>query len=93
MSDSSHPPQVNVYLNGELAKTMVCEPPVPPVQPPTTATAPQSDIDLPSGNHSYRLGDLAYLRSGDKGDTANIGMCPPPPLSLYVSISAWFTQE
>lgn len=29
--------------------------------------------DLPSGTHSYRLEELAYARSGDKGDTANIG--------------------
>lgn len=29
--------------------------------------------DLPSGPHSYRLEELAYTRSGDKGDSANIG--------------------
>lgn len=30
-------------------------------------------LDLPSGLHSYRVEELAYTRSGDKGDTANIG--------------------
>lgn len=29
--------------------------------------------ELPSGPHSYRLEELAYTRSGDKGDSANIG--------------------
>lgn len=30
--------------------------------------------DLPSGPHTYRLEDLAYTRSGDKGNSANIGI-------------------
>lgn len=29
--------------------------------------------ELPSGPHSYRLEELAFTRSGDKGDSANIG--------------------
>lgn len=29
--------------------------------------------ELPSGRHSYRLEELAFTRSGDKGDSANIG--------------------
>ncbi|ELK25344.1 hypothetical protein MDA_GLEAN10020455 [Myotis davidii] len=29
--------------------------------------------DLPSGSRTYRLEDLAYTRSGDKGNSANIG--------------------
>ncbi|KAJ8403560.1 hypothetical protein AAFF_G00348860 [Aldrovandia affinis] len=36
--------------------------------------------DLPTGPHSYRLEDLAYTRSGDKGDTANIGVIARHPL-------------
>ena len=27
------------------------------------------------GSHSYKLSELANLRSGDKGNTANIGVC------------------
>lgn len=30
-------------------------------------------IELPSGNFSYRLEDLAFTRSGDKGNNCNIG--------------------
>ncbi|MGH0131626.1 UNVERIFIED_CONTAM: hypothetical protein FKN15_018517 [Acipenser sinensis] len=36
--------------------------------------------DLPSGPHKYRLEELAYTRSGDKGDTANIGVVARHPL-------------
>uniref|UniRef100_A0A3Q1I772 Uncharacterized protein n=1 Tax=Anabas testudineus TaxID=64144 RepID=A0A3Q1I772_ANATE len=36
--------------------------------------------DLPSGPHSYRLEELAYTRSGDKGDSANIGVVSRHPL-------------
>ncbi|XP_036413449.1 uncharacterized protein LOC118798187 isoform X3 [Colossoma macropomum] len=36
--------------------------------------------DLPTGPHSCRLEDLAYTRSGDKGDSANIGVIARHPL-------------
>ena len=29
--------------------------------------------NLPSGSHTFRLEDLAYTRSGDKGNSLNIG--------------------
>lgn len=29
--------------------------------------------ELPCGRHTYRLEELAFTRSGDKGDSANIG--------------------
>ncbi|XP_019711559.1 uncharacterized protein LOC109506949 [Hippocampus comes] len=32
------------------------------------------NAELPSGPHCYRLEELAYARSGDKGDSANIGV-------------------
>uniref|UniRef100_A0A8C2ZY64 Si:ch73-132f6.5 n=1 Tax=Cyclopterus lumpus TaxID=8103 RepID=A0A8C2ZY64_CYCLU len=35
---------------------------------------------LPSGPHSYRLEELAFTRSGDKGDSANIGVIARHPL-------------
>uniref|UniRef100_A0A8C5F5H9 Si:ch73-132f6.5 n=1 Tax=Gadus morhua TaxID=8049 RepID=A0A8C5F5H9_GADMO len=34
---------------------------------------------LPSGTHSYRIEELAYTRSGDKGDSANIGVIARHP--------------
>ncbi|KAF4801242.1 hypothetical protein TURU_036938 [Turdus rufiventris] len=36
--------------------------------------------DLPSGPHTYRLEDLAYTRSGDKGNSVNIGVIARHPL-------------
>lgn len=33
-----------------------------------------NDVVLPLGKHTYRLEDLAYTRSGDKGNTCNIGI-------------------
>uniref|UniRef100_A0A8C4H5Q7 Uncharacterized protein n=1 Tax=Dicentrarchus labrax TaxID=13489 RepID=A0A8C4H5Q7_DICLA len=40
----------------------------------------RSQTHLPSGPHSYRLEELAYTRSGDKGDSANIGVIARHPL-------------
>uniref|UniRef100_A0A669DKB0 Si:ch73-132f6.5 n=1 Tax=Oreochromis niloticus TaxID=8128 RepID=A0A669DKB0_ORENI len=40
----------------------------------------QLKVNLPSGPHSYRLEELAYTRSGDKGDSANIGVVARHPL-------------
>ncbi|KAM9717616.1 uncharacterized protein ACNS7B_021243 isoform 2-T2 [Menidia menidia] len=48
--------------------------------PPPPEEAP--DADLPSGPHSYRLEELAFTRSGDKGDTANIGVIARHPALL-----------
>lgn len=33
----------------------------------------ENSIPLKTGFNEYRLEELAYLRSGDKGDTSNIG--------------------
>ncbi|XP_005108408.1 uncharacterized protein LOC101856690 [Aplysia californica] len=41
-----------------------------------------NDIDLPGGDRSYRLEELAYTRSGDKGDTCNIGVVARHPVFL-----------
>ncbi|KTF87997.1 hypothetical protein cypCar_00015770 [Cyprinus carpio] len=35
---------------------------------------------LPSGPHTFRLDELAYTRSGDKGDSSNIGVIARHPL-------------
>jgi hypothetical protein len=35
--------------------------------------------NLTKGNHSYTLSDLAWLRSGDKGDSCNIGVIARKP--------------
>ncbi|CAL1591042.1 unnamed protein product [Knipowitschia caucasica] len=46
----------------------------------STPTEEKQDADLPSGPHSYRVQELAYTRSGDKGDSANIGVIARHPL-------------
>ena len=53
----------------------------PSTIPTTTAESTEFDgieteenaTDLRKGQCTYRLEQLAYLRSGDKGNTANIG--------------------
>ncbi|XP_072314982.1 uncharacterized protein [Eucyclogobius newberryi] len=47
---------------------------------PPTSSEEELDADLPRGPHSYRLEELAYTRSGDKGDSANIGVIARHPL-------------
>lgn len=32
-----------------------------------------NEVDLPTGSFEFRLEDLAYTRSGDKGNDCNIG--------------------
>jgi hypothetical protein len=68
---------VKVLLNGEEVETT---PHIP--EKTTTAESTDSDnnieteekaTDLRRGQCTYRLEQLAYLRSGDKGNTANIG--------------------
>ncbi|XP_008294371.1 uncharacterized protein LOC103367950 [Stegastes partitus] len=73
---------VDVHVGGELVESLSEAGPDTPDKdeaPPTSAEdAP--DTDLPSGPHSYRLEELAYTRSGDKGDSANIGVIARHPL-------------
>ncbi|XP_053114086.1 uncharacterized protein LOC128328277 isoform X1 [Hemicordylus capensis] len=53
----------------------------------------QDDLkDLPSGPHAYRLEDLAYTRSGDKGNSANIGVIARHPL-YYPYLKKSLTAE
>lgn len=67
--------QVTLHLNGEQVKT---EPYLSPEAPPSSDSNEEIAVvgepaELVSGSHSYRLEELAYLRSGDKGDSTNIG--------------------
>ncbi|XP_055361007.1 uncharacterized protein LOC114850373 isoform X2 [Betta splendens] len=80
--------KVDVHMGGELVESLSEAGPRAPEQqaPPTSAedgpdTAPGALCpDLPAGPHSYRLEELAYTRSGDKGDSANIGVIARHPL-------------
>ncbi|KAL7852824.1 hypothetical protein SRHO_G00186090 [Serrasalmus rhombeus] len=75
--------KVNIYLNGELVETFreadssLAEWRAPSRLPEENVYKP---TDLPTGPYSYRLEDLAYTRSGDKGDSANIGVIARHPL-------------
>ncbi|XP_069031638.1 uncharacterized protein lratb.1 [Embiotoca jacksoni] len=74
--------KVDIHMGGELLDSFSESGPDTPEQeeaPPTSAEV-TPDTDLPSGPHSYRLEELAYTRSGDKGDSANIGVVARHPL-------------
>ncbi|GBN20842.1 hypothetical protein AVEN_39379-1 [Araneus ventricosus] len=48
----------------------------------TTPTPEPKKSPLIKGTNTYRLGDLAYTRSGDKGDTCNVGVIARHPAFL-----------
>ncbi|XP_066242983.1 uncharacterized protein [Saccopteryx leptura] len=48
--------------------------------------------DLPTGSLTYRLEDLAYTRSGDKGNSANIGIIARHPL-YYPYLKKFLTAQ
>ena len=39
-----------------------------------SSNQPETEQKLKAGSHEYSLEQLAFLRSGDKGDSSNIGM-------------------
>ncbi|XP_068961690.1 uncharacterized protein [Petaurus breviceps papuanus] len=74
--------KIDIYINGQHVETF---------QEDFTFTTdefvspevPEKDDelkDLPHGSLTYRLEDLAYTRSGDKGNSANIGIVARHPL-------------
>uniref|UniRef100_A0A8P4KDD2 Uncharacterized protein n=1 Tax=Dicentrarchus labrax TaxID=13489 RepID=A0A8P4KDD2_DICLA len=73
--------KVDVHVGGELAESLAeAEPDAREQEAPPTSAEDAPDAELPSGPHSYRLEELAYTRSGDKGDSANIGVIARHPL-------------
>ncbi|XP_029932800.1 uncharacterized protein LOC115377073 [Myripristis murdjan] len=73
--------KVDVHLGGSLAETLSeAAPDADGQDAHPTSAEDVPDTDLPSGPHSYRLEELAYTRSGDKGDSANIGVIARHPL-------------
>ncbi|XP_054457194.1 uncharacterized protein lratb.1 [Anoplopoma fimbria] len=73
--------KVDVHVGGELVETLEeAGPDTPEQEAPPTSAQDEPDAGLPSGPHSYRLEELAYTRSGDKGDSANIGVIARHPL-------------
>ncbi|KAM7376895.1 hypothetical protein PAMA_013594 [Pampus argenteus] len=73
--------KVDIHVAGELVESFSEAGPDASEQEATPTSAEDvPDTDLPSGPHSYRLEELAYTRSGDKGDSANIGVIARHPL-------------
>ncbi|XP_060754577.1 uncharacterized protein lratb.1 isoform X2 [Neoarius graeffei] len=76
--------KVNIHFNGELIETYRETACSSPEGLYASSHVPEQNLhvptDLPSGPHSYRLEDLAYTRSGDKGDSVNIGVIARHPL-------------
>ncbi|XP_048384433.1 uncharacterized protein lratb.1 isoform X2 [Stegostoma tigrinum] len=80
-----HPKQnvaIDIFLDGkhvEIFKEDLNYPPLPPLEKDVEQN--EDDLkDLPSGPCNYRLEELAYTRSGDKGNTVNIGVIARHPL-------------
>jgi len=51
------------------------------------------NVQLPKGTQSYKLSQLAWLRSGDKGDSCNIGIVARNPEFLPYIKSQVGSQE
>ena len=66
--------QIDIHMNGEHVEEYK-EPSVEYPAPNTSASLSSNEdtTNLQSGTHTYRLEDLAYTRSGDKGNSVNIG--------------------
>lgn len=73
--------KVDLHIGGELVETLTeAGPDTPEQEAPPIPAQDEPDAGLPGGPHSYRLEELAYTRSGDKGDSANIGVIARHPL-------------
>ncbi|KAM3591161.1 uncharacterized protein V6R79_023716 [Siganus canaliculatus] len=73
--------KVDIHVGGKLVESVTeAGPDRPEKEAPPTSEEDEPDAELPSGPHSYRLEDLAFTRSGDKGDSANIGVIARHPL-------------
>ena len=81
------PSQISIHLNGELVKTLDYSS-NSPTTPPSSQLGEgereeegegergeEGEGEGVRGDCTYSLEQLAYLRSGDKGNTANIGTC------------------
>ena len=68
---------MSIHLNGELVKTVdySSSSGQATTSQPGEERGREGGEELARGDCIYRLDQLAYLRSGDKGNTANIGVC------------------
>jgi hypothetical protein len=52
----------------------------------------EAGVKVKSGSHSFTLEDLAYARSGDKGDSCNIGVIARHP-NFLPYIKHYLTED
>eukprot|EP00062_Callorhinchus_milii_P023341 gi/632982083/ref/XP_007907942.1/ PREDICTED: uncharacterized protein LOC103189379 [Callorhinchus milii] len=73
---------IDVFLNGKLMETFKedCDNPASASSEGDVEQQEDDLKDLPIGSNWYRLEELAYARSGDKGNSANIGIIARHPL-------------
>ncbi|KAK7162139.1 hypothetical protein R3I94_004704 [Phoxinus phoxinus] len=89
--------EVHIHVNGELVEThreVVTDPSLAERHDPSLPSEEYrgKPTDLPSGPHTFRLEELAYTRSGDKGDSANIGVIARHPL-YFPYLKKFLTAE
>lgn len=89
--------EVQIHVNGEHVEThreAVSEPSLGETHNSSLRSEESSlsSTDLPSGPHTFRLEELAYTRSGDKGDSANIGVIARHP-QYFPYLKKFITAE
>ncbi|KAL8585681.1 hypothetical protein ACOMHN_053179 [Nucella lapillus] len=79
--------EISLEMNNEFVETYSA-PSAPTAEyltqayPPSSQRGQETEQTLPAGQCSFRLEDLAYTRSGDKGNNANIGVIARHPSYL-----------
>ncbi|XP_061664960.1 uncharacterized protein lratb.1 isoform X2 [Syngnathoides biaculeatus] len=67
--------QLDVHMDGQWVESLSeAGPDTTEQEVPPEGVEEGPDAELPGGPHCYTLEELAYARSGDKGDSANIGV-------------------
>ncbi|XP_014788242.1 uncharacterized protein LOC106882171 isoform X1 [Octopus bimaculoides] len=75
--------KVQIYMNGELKESYQPSEYSPTLKENVSESSANSEeSNLPTGNCEFYLKDLAYTRSGDKGNSANIGVIARHPSYL-----------
>ena len=71
---TTHPQQVTVQVDETHTKIQTYPSPSWSESPPPATPTESSEAPVQTGDMSYRLEKLAFVRSGDKGDSCNIGL-------------------
>uniref|UniRef100_A0A914VVS3 Uncharacterized protein n=1 Tax=Plectus sambesii TaxID=2011161 RepID=A0A914VVS3_9BILA len=83
--------KADIYINGQLVESVTDSANVA-VSDATDSKHCRNATAASLGDHKYRLMDLAYARSGDKGDMANIGVVCRDP-KYYDALKQTLTAE